>query len=82
MLVTLFAGALAAVALYLVFRAAQGRILRQTDELLEATRLDQLTGTLNHGALVGALAVAIEAARQGRQDPRDRARSTSTTSGT
>ena len=64
MLVTLFAGALAAVALYLVFRAAQGRILRQTDQLLEATRLDQMTGTLNHGALVGVLAVAIEAARK------------------
>ena len=63
MLVTLFAGAVAAIALYLVFRAAQGRILRQTDELLEATRLDQMTGTLNHGALVGVLAVAIEAAR-------------------
>ena len=73
MIVTLFAGALAAVALYLVFRAAQRRILRQTDELLEATRLDQLTGTLNHGALVGVLAVAIEAARQARRDPRDRA---------
>ena len=67
MLVTLFAGALAAVALYLVFRAAQRRILRQTDELLEATRLDQLTGTLNHGALVGELAVAIEAARKGNE---------------
>ena len=65
MIVTLFGGALAAVALYLVFRAAQRRILRQTDELLEATRLDQLTGTLNHGALVGVLAIAIEAARQG-----------------
>ena len=64
MLITLFAGALAAIALYLVFRAAQGRILRQTDELLEATRLDQMTGTLNHGALVGVLAIAIEAARQ------------------
>ena len=64
MLVTLFAGAVAAVALYLVFRAAQGRILRQTDQLLEATSLDPMTGTLNHGALVGVLAVAIEAARQ------------------
>ena len=64
MIVTLFAGALAAIALYLVFRAAQRRILRQTDELLEATRLDQLTGTLNHGALVGVLAVAVEAARK------------------
>jgi diguanylate cyclase (GGDEF)-like protein len=61
--VTLFAGAVAAIALYLVFRAAQGRILRQTDELLAATSLDQMTGTLNHGALVGVLAVQIEAAR-------------------
>ncbi len=67
MIVTLFAGALAAVALYLVFRAAQRRILRQTDELLEATRLDPLTGTLNHGALVGVLAVAIEAARHAEE---------------
>ena len=65
MLVTLFAGAVAAIALYLVFRAAQGRILRQTDQLLEATSLDQMTGTLNHGALVGALAIAIETARHG-----------------
>jgi diguanylate cyclase (GGDEF)-like protein len=64
MLVTLFAGALAAVALYLVFRAAQGRILRQTDQLLEATSLDPMTGTLNHGAMVGVLAVAIEGARK------------------
>ena len=64
MLVTLFAGALAAVALYLVFRAAQRRILRQTDQLLESTTLDPMTGTLNHGALVGVLAVAIEGARQ------------------
>jgi diguanylate cyclase (GGDEF)-like protein len=66
-LATLFAGAVAAIALYLVFRAAQGRILRQTAQLLESTRLDQMTGTLNHGALVGALAVTIEAARQADQ---------------
>lgn len=64
MLVTLFAGALAAVALYLVFRAAQVRILRQTDQLIESTTLDPMTGTLNHGALVGVLAMAIEGARQ------------------
>jgi diguanylate cyclase (GGDEF)-like protein len=64
MLVTLFAGAVAAIALYLVFRAAQRRILRQTDQLLEATGLDAMTGKLNHGALVGVLAVAIEAARR------------------
>ncbi len=67
MIVTLFAGALAAIALYLVFRAAQRRILSQTDELLEATRLDPLTGTLNHGALVGVLAVAVEAARHAEE---------------
>jgi diguanylate cyclase (GGDEF)-like protein len=64
MIVTLFAGAVAAVALYFVFRAAQGHILRQTDQLLEATSLDPMTGTLNHGALVGVLAVEIEAARE------------------
>ncbi len=63
-LITLFAGAVAAIALYLVFRAAQGRILSQTDQLLAATSLDQMTGTLNHGALVGVLAVAIESARR------------------
>jgi diguanylate cyclase (GGDEF)-like protein len=63
-IITLFAGALAAVALYLVFRAAQGRILRQTDQLIESTTQDPMTGTLNHGALVGVLAFAIEAARQ------------------
>ncbi len=67
MIVTLFAGAIAAVALYFVFRAAQGHILRQTDQLLEATSLDQMTGTLNHGALVGVLAVAIEAAHQANE---------------
>jgi predicted signal transduction protein with EAL and GGDEF domain len=63
-LVTLFAGALGAVALYLVFRAAQVRILRQTDQLIESTTLDPMTGELNHGALVGVLAMAIEAAHQ------------------
>ena len=67
MIVTLFAGAIAAVALYFVFRAAQGHILRQTDQLLEATSLDQMTGTLNHGALVGVLAVAIEAAHRANE---------------
>jgi diguanylate cyclase (GGDEF)-like protein len=63
-IVTLFAAALAAIALYLVFRAAQVRILRQTDELIESTTLDPMTGVLNHGALVGVLALAIEAAHQ------------------
>ena len=62
-LVTLSAGLIAAFALYLVFRSAQGRISRQTDALIEATRRDTLTGTLNHGALVEALARAVEEAR-------------------
>ena len=62
-LVTLSAGLIAAALLFLVFRAAQGRITRQTAALVEATRRDPLTGTLNHGALVGLLAGEIESAR-------------------
>jgi diguanylate cyclase (GGDEF)-like protein len=50
-------------ALFLVFRSAQGRITRQTVALIEATRRDPLTGLLNHGELVGELALAIEGAR-------------------
>ncbi len=64
---TLSAAAIAAFVLWMVFRAAQGRISRQTAALVEATRRDPLTGLLNHGALVGELALAIESARaQGR----------------
>jgi diguanylate cyclase (GGDEF)-like protein len=62
-IVTLTAGLVAAALLFLVFRAAQGRITRQTAELVEATQRDPLTGTLNHGALVGHLAREIEQAR-------------------
>jgi diguanylate cyclase (GGDEF)-like protein len=62
-LVTLSAGLIAAFTLYLVFRSAQGRISRQTDALIEATQRDTLTGTLNHGALVEALARSVEEAR-------------------
>ncbi|HEX5823151.1 MAG TPA: diguanylate cyclase, partial [Candidatus Limnocylindrales bacterium] len=62
-LVTLSAGLIAAALLFLVFRSAQGRITRQTAELLEATRRDPLTGTLNHGALVAHLADEVEKAR-------------------
>jgi diguanylate cyclase (GGDEF)-like protein len=47
----------------MVFRSAQGRISRQTAALLEATRRDPLTGLLNHGALVGELAQAVEQSR-------------------
>ena len=68
-LVTLFAALVAGIALFLVFRSAQGRITRQTDQLIEATRRDPLTGALNHGALVGALAVRHRGGPAGRRDP-------------
>ncbi len=62
-LVTLAAGALLAVLLFLIFRAAQSRITRQHAQLLEAERRDPLTEMLNHGAVVALLAEAVEAAR-------------------
>ena len=55
--------AIVALLLFLVFRAAQKRITRQTLQLIEATHLDALTGLPNHGAMVGDLATAIEPAR-------------------
>ena len=63
-LVTLSGAFIIALLLFLVFRSAQKRITRQTLQLVEATRLDALTGLPNHGALVGELAVAIEATRR------------------
>jgi diguanylate cyclase (GGDEF)-like protein len=65
MLVTLVAGVLLAALLVLVFRAAQARLTRQHRQLIDATRSDALTGLLNHGAVVGLLAEAVEAARSG-----------------
>lgn len=62
-LVTVSGAAVVALLLFLIFRAAQKRITRQTGELLESARRDALTGLQNHGSLVGALAVAIESAR-------------------
>jgi diguanylate cyclase (GGDEF)-like protein len=62
-LVTLSAGIIAAALLLLVFRAAQSRLTRQQTALVESTRRDPLTGELNHGALVGHLAVEVERAR-------------------
>jgi diguanylate cyclase (GGDEF)-like protein len=62
-LVTLSAGLIAACLLFLIFRAAQTRLNRQTAELVESTLRDPLTGSLNHGALVAHLADAIERAR-------------------
>jgi diguanylate cyclase (GGDEF)-like protein len=67
LIVTLSAGVVAAALLFLVFRSAQARLTRQTEALLESTRRDPLTDTLNHGALVGLLAQEIE---RGRGDVR------------
>jgi diguanylate cyclase (GGDEF)-like protein len=61
--VTLTAALIVAFVLYLIFRSAHGRLRRQTVALVEATRRDPLTGTLNHGAIVVALAGIIETAR-------------------
>jgi diguanylate cyclase (GGDEF)-like protein len=62
--VTITAAVIATLTLFLVFRGAQGRLTRQSEALIEAGRRDALTNTLNHGALVGALAEEIERARQ------------------
>ncbi|HUP54695.1 MAG TPA: diguanylate cyclase, partial [Methylomirabilota bacterium] len=62
-LVTLTAALIAAALLFLIFRTAQRRLTRQTAELIESTRRDALTGTLNHGTIVGVLALETEAAR-------------------
>ena len=45
-LVTLSAALVVAVLLHLVFRAAQRRLNRQSEALVEATRLDALTGVI------------------------------------
>jgi diguanylate cyclase (GGDEF)-like protein len=63
-LVTLAAALIVAVLLFLIFRSAHRRLGRQTQALLEATRHDPLTGSLNHGALVIELAARLEAARR------------------
>jgi diguanylate cyclase (GGDEF)-like protein len=62
-LLTLSAALVVAFVLYLIFRSAHGRLRRQTGALVEATRRDPLTGALNHGAIVVALAGSIQAAR-------------------
>ncbi len=62
-LVTVSAGLIAAGLLFLIFRSAQVRLTLQTGALIEATRRDPLTGTLNHGALVAHLAGEIERSR-------------------
>ena len=63
-LVTLTAALIVAALLFVIFRAAQRRITVQTAQLVEAARRDPLTGLLNHGSVVGELAIAIEDARR------------------
>ena len=63
LVVTLAAALVAGAILYLAFRSAQSRISRQTEQLLDATERDPLTGLLNHGALVVQLGTALERAR-------------------
>jgi diguanylate cyclase (GGDEF)-like protein len=62
---TLSAAIIAAVVLFLIFRAAQARISRQTSQILESASRDALTSMLNHGAIVADLAERIESARGG-----------------
>jgi diguanylate cyclase (GGDEF)-like protein len=62
--VTLSAALIVAFILYLIFRSTQRRLSRQTKALLEATRRDPLTATLNHGALVVELMGQVEIAQR------------------
>ena len=70
-IVTLTAGLVAAGLLFVVFRLGPARLTRQTAALLESTRRDPLTETLNHGALAW-LAEQIEAGAPRGQAARDR----------
>ena len=56
--------AVLAIVLLLIFRAAQQLLTRRTDELIDASRRDALTGLRNHGTVVGVLTDTLEAARR------------------
>ena len=62
--ITVTCALIGALLLFFIFRSAQQRITRQARELIEAMRRDPLTGALNHGALVEALAVTLDTARR------------------
>jgi diguanylate cyclase (GGDEF)-like protein len=62
--ITLMAALVSALLLFFIFRTAQQRLTRQTLQLLEAARLDPLTGALNHGTIVETLAAQVTAARE------------------
>ncbi|MDQ3871226.1 MAG: GGDEF domain-containing protein, partial [Chloroflexota bacterium] len=53
-----------ALLLYLIFRAVQTRLVRQTHELVESGRRDALTRLLNHGTTVRVLEEQLEIARE------------------
>ena len=65
-LTTLSAAAVVALLLFFIFRAAQGRITRQTEALIESARRDPVTELFNHGTVVEVLAGALEGARGSR----------------
>ena len=64
--ITLCAALVCAVVLFFIFRAAQGRLTRQSRQLLEAARHDPLTGVLNHGAIVEELTLRVSRASPDR----------------
>jgi diguanylate cyclase (GGDEF)-like protein len=57
------AGLISALVLFLIFGAAQRRIVIQTERLIEAERRDALTDSPNHGEVVALLAASLEGAR-------------------
>lgn len=62
LLLTSVATLLLAVMMLAIFRAAHRRLREQSEALIEAGRRDPLTGLLNHGAAVGALAERLDVA--------------------
>ncbi|HMJ79817.1 MAG TPA: diguanylate cyclase, partial [Candidatus Dormibacteraeota bacterium] len=62
-LIVAIATAILSILLYVVFRAAQSRLDNQTEQLVEASKRDALTGLLNHGSVVAVLSEQVEAAR-------------------
>jgi diguanylate cyclase (GGDEF)-like protein/putative nucleotidyltransferase with HDIG domain len=65
-LTTISAAVVIGILLFFIFRAAQARITRQTEALIESARRDPLTGLLNHGTVVEVLGKTVGVAREGR----------------
>ena len=66
LLLVVGAAVVLAAVLFLIFRAAHARILRQQHQLVEATRRDPVTGMLNHGAIVARLSQVLDERRAER----------------